>query len=240
MRLVAFLAGALATGLVLLGAHPGGRSADAGAGIEAPEIAFAKESDEQMEMRAATRSNVALRVQRFRDELRAFAADLERTGRVDRRRARELATIAVGEAYRHGIPPALVLGVMLVENAEFKSTARSSAGAVGLMQVMPSVWKEPLGPRYGWDLTDDRINIAMGVHVLAHYYQQTNRDWQRALLRYNGCVRGTRTPNCFEYPNWVRRQTERHARSLCANQGFDGCVTRRLFAEFNPSVVGSN
>ena len=32
--------------------------------------------------------------------------------------------------------------------------------------------------------------------------------WRKALLGYNGCVRGTNTRECFGYPEVVRRRVE--------------------------------
>lgn len=169
---------------------------------------------------------------RFRNDVRAFSEDLERQG-IASDRARRVAYLAVAEAYRFGIPPALVYGVLRIENATLRSNVVSSAGAVGLMQVMPSVWLSSLGPRYGYDLRDDATNIAMGVHILAHYYEASNRDWRRALLRYNGCVRGTNTPGCHRYPDRVRRIIEKEARSLCPTGSFERCVTIPLYYGFS-------
>lgn len=235
MRVLAFLLGAAVTAVVLLAVRPAPNPVLASVPLESELIEA--ETAASLPTAEGGSAPVPARAQRFRAELRAFAADIERTRKVDKARARELATVAVTEAYRHGIPPALVLGVLMVENPELKSAARSSAGATGLMQVMPNVWLDALGPRYGWDLTDDRVNIAMGVHILALYYANNDRDWRKALLRYNGCVRGTRTPNCFEYPDWVRKHTERYATNLCARTGFDGCVTQRLYREFDDRHV---
>lgn len=239
MRVLAFLGGAVLTALLLAVARLVAEatsplpSFDLSDFVDQPVDAVHADVSGSINVRSSGTAAADARTRRFRAELRAFAADLERTGKMDTRRAREIAIAAVSEAYRHGIPPALVLGVMMVENPDFLSTARSSAGAVGLMQIMPGVWLSELGPRYGWDLTDDRVNIGFGVHILAHYYHEADGDWRAALLRYNGCVRGTRTRNCFEYPNWVRRSTERYARTLCGGQGFDGCVARRLSLEFD-------
>lgn len=173
---------------------------------------------------------------RFRNDVRAFAADLERQG-IARDRARHVARLAVTEAYRFGIPPALVYGVLRIENAPLRSNAVSSAGAVGLMQVMPSVWLSSLGPRYGYDLRDDATNIAMGVHILAHYYDLSKRNWRRALLRYNGCVLGTNTPDCHKYPDRVRKVIEKEARALCSTGSFERCVTIPLYYGFSPEAL---
>lgn len=172
---------------------------------------------------------------RFEADREAFAEDLVRTGRVSAGRADSLATFAVREAYRQKVPPALVFGVLLTENATFKSHARSNVGAVGLMQIYPKYWVPTLGKRFGRDLRDDRTNLRYGVHILRHYVYGAADDAPGAvaavrtgLLRYNGCVRGTNTKGCHRYPDKVRRAVEEHARAQCATVGFAGCVEQPL------------
>lgn len=172
--------------------------------------------------------------EQFRRDLRGFAADLEATGRVSRDRARMLAYVAVSEGYRQGIPPALILGVMHIENDAFRSTAVSSAGAIGLMQVMPRIWIPALGHLYGTDLRNDATNIRMGVHVLATNAERTRGDWRTTLLRYNGCVRGTNTPDCHRYPDKVRRAVERYAPNLCPSGSFETCAAVPLWHAWQP------
>src|SRR5207237_453583 len=72
-----------------------------------------------------TSTTAALRSAKFLHDRESFAMDLLRTGHVSPRRALTLADIAVREAYTQRIPPALVLGVMLTENDELKSSATS-------------------------------------------------------------------------------------------------------------------
>jgi hypothetical protein len=126
-------------------------------------------------------------------QLHAFERDLAATGRVAPERARSLASVAVRQARAHRIPPALLLGVLLVENEPLDSRAVSSAGARGLMQVHP-LWRPVLGPRYGFDLADDSTNLAMGAHILAGLLWRARSvdDVERGLLRYNGCRRALR------------------------------------------------
>ena len=96
------------------------------------------------------------------------------------------------------IPP---LAVLLVENPALDPSARSFMGAQGLMQVMPfhrGKWP-PCEPR----LDDVESNICHGASIFASYLKQTGGDVDRALLRYNGCVHGTNTPNCHQYANHV-------------------------------------
>src|SRR4029079_18106376 len=91
------------------------------------------------------------------------------TGRLDAARADTLATVAGRAADIRRLPPALVFGVLLTENATFKSRARSNVGAVGLMQVYPKIWVPTLGKFFGRDLRDDETNLRYGVHILSHY-----------------------------------------------------------------------
>ena len=170
----------------------------------------------------------------FDTDVRAFAEDLVRTGHADQERADSLATVAVHEAYVRRVPPALVLGVMMTENDALKSNARSKVGALGLMQVMPRPWRN-LRHRFGSDLRDDRTNLKYGVFILSHVLRRPSKDgtvssdpWRVGLLRYNGCVSGTNTPNCHRYPDVVRRQVERVAKSSCAGASFGRCVAQPL------------
>ncbi len=101
------------------------------------------------------------------------------------------------ETHRSGaapLPPGLVLAVLDVES-RFDRWAVSSAGAVGLMQVMP-FWPEQLGMRRR-ELVSMEPNIRMGCAILRHYLSSEHNDVRRALGRYNGSTR-TR-----EYPDRV-------------------------------------
>jgi len=90
--------------------------------------------------------------------------------------------------------PQLVLAVIDVESA-FDPFAVSSAGAVGLMQVMP-FWPNELGLSTR-DLIDVELNVRMGTSILAYYLDRERGDYHRALGRYNGSL-GKRT-----YPDLV-------------------------------------
>ncbi|HEX6241306.1 MAG TPA: lytic transglycosylase domain-containing protein, partial [Polyangiales bacterium] len=98
------------------------------------------------------------------------------------------------EARAHELPAELVLAVIDVESA-FNIWAVSSAGAQGLMQVMP-FWPEQLGMKRH-QLMKVQPNIRMGCAILRHYYQRERKDVRRALARYNGSI-GRR-----EYPDKV-------------------------------------
>jgi soluble lytic murein transglycosylase-like protein len=186
----------------------------------------------------------ALQSATFLADRQAFADDLLRTGKVSTERAWRIADVAVREAYIRRVPPALVLGVMLTENDQLKSSARSKVGALGLMQVNPTPWKG-LARLFGANLSADSVNLKYGVFILGHLASEAGKrdpteetGWRTALLRYNGCVRGTNTPNCHSYPDVVRRNVLRSARFSCGGRSFDDCVVRPLW-ESRREVVSS-
>lgn len=180
-----------------------------------------------------------LRSPQFAVDSAAFAADLVRTGRMSQQRADSIAYYAVREAYQYGIPPAVIFGVMLTENALFISNALSNVGAVGLMQVYPKIWLKALGDKFGTDLASDSTNLKYGVYILSEYIKKrgneqtaTATEVQKGLLKYNGCVRGTNTPNCKTYPSKVKNYVEREAASLCAGKTFYQCIAKPFMDGF--------
>jgi hypothetical protein len=114
---------------------------------------------------------------------------------------RRVAVSLVREARRTQTEPRLLLAVLLVENPWIDPSKSSHVGAQGLMQVMPfhrGKWK-PCQPR----LDDVDANICHGARIFAAYLREEKGNVDRALLRYNGCVRGTNTPDCHQYANHV-------------------------------------
>jgi soluble lytic murein transglycosylase-like protein len=115
------------------------------------------------------------------------------------------------------LPPGLVLAVMDVES-RFNRWAVSSAGAVGLMQVMP-FWPEQLGmPRH--ELTQVESNLRMGCAILRFYLARERNDVRKALARYNGSV-GRR-----EYPDLVIVRWTQHWNGADDLGGRGGSVNR--------------
>jgi len=109
----------------------------------------------------------------------------------------------VKEGRRRNIESQLLVGVLLTENPWLDPRAKSPVGARGLMQVMPfhaGKW----GCRSA-DLFDVDANICHGVAVLADNLERS-RTLHQALRGYNGCVRGTNTPDCWRYPGIVRKR----------------------------------
>ena len=98
------------------------------------------------------------------------------------------------EASRANLHPELVLAVIDVES-NFDRFAISTAGAQGLMQVMPFWLKEIGQPRDS--LFNVRTNLRMGCTILKYYLEKEKGDLTRALARYNGSL------GRYKYPNKV-------------------------------------
>lgn len=118
----------------------------------------------------------------------------------DRARRRLLARIHA-EARLAGLSPEIVLAVIQVESS-FRRDAESSAGAQGLMQVMP-FWKRVIG-RSDDDLFDAATNLRYGCTILGYYLRLERGDLTRALARYNGSLGETGYPERVMHA-WQRR-----------------------------------
>ncbi len=171
----------------------------------------------------------------FERDRAAFAASLVKTGRMDQARADSISYYAVRESYLRGIPPAVVFGVMLTEDAMFVSSALSNVGAVGLMQVYPKIWLKALSKKFGTDLASDSTNLKYGIFILSQYIKSdsgkvTPGAISSGLLHYNGCVHGSNTRNCHSYPTKVKTYVEKQGSSICGGKGFYDCIAKPFIA----------
>jgi soluble lytic murein transglycosylase-like protein len=96
------------------------------------------------------------------------------------------------EATRARLTPELVLAVIEVES-NFDRYAISSAGALGLMQVMP-FWLHEIG-RPSDNLFHLPTNLRMGCTILKFYLDKERGNLTRALARYNGSLGRTVYPD---------------------------------------------
>lgn len=172
---------------------------------------------------------------KFEADRRDFATALVNTGRMTQARADSIAFYAVRESYVNGIPPAVVFGVMLTENALFVSKAMSNVGAVGLMQIYPKVWLKALSKKFGSDVASDSTNLKYGIYILKQYIKSdsgavTSQALTTGLLHYNGCVHGSNTPNCHTYPSKVKTYVEKAGTSICGDKSFYDCIAKPFIA----------
>jgi soluble lytic murein transglycosylase len=92
-------------------------------------------------------------------------------------------------AEKYGVPEELVYAVIRTES-DFDSGAVSSAGAVGLMQLMPQTFKwltdEILFEHMESGMIyDPETNIRYGTYYLSRLYDRYG-NWEVALAAYNG------------------------------------------------------
>jgi len=126
--------------------------------------------------------------------------------------ARRIAQAIVVEGGKKKIDPALLVGVVLTEDAKLDPKAKSFVGARGLMQVMPFHAGKWAGCKSA-DLFAIDSNICHGVSILADLIKRSP-SVATALQRYNGCVRGTNTPNCYTYSGKVLKFAEQAATAM--------------------------
>jgi soluble lytic murein transglycosylase-like protein len=88
------------------------------------------------------------------------------------------------ESHRAALDPSLVLGLIEVESG-FRKFAVSSAGAMGVMQVMP-FWTRVLGQGDATMLFQWQTNLRFGCVILRHYLKLEDGQLAMALGRYNG------------------------------------------------------
>jgi hypothetical protein len=141
----------------------------------------------------------------------------------DRLLVRRISRAVWRESRRQQVSPSLIAAVLLTENTTLRPQAESSVGAQGLMQVMPF----HAGARLcnSDDLVDVDSNICHGTLILARNLRATSSS-AAALLRYNGCVRGTNTPNCWRYPHTVLTRASHVRREILAGAYAAGILPR--------------
>lgn len=105
--------------------------------------------------------------------------------------AKHLTPLIIKSSRRYGLKPMLVTDIMRVESY-FNIREVSSAGAIGLMQVMPVHFKNRGIPKSKW--FDPATNIDLGCRIYAYYKREMKRRYpkldenalrHRTLVAYN-------------------------------------------------------
>jgi soluble lytic murein transglycosylase-like protein len=122
--------------------------------------------------------------------LEALASVIAREYRISRAVTRDLVGAAYREGDRHALNPLLIVAVMAVESG-FNPIARSDAGAMGLMQVIPRLHADKLPVASGASVFDPHVNIRLGASVLKECMRRGGTEIA-GLQRYNG-ARGDAT-----------------------------------------------
>ncbi len=89
-------------------------------------------------------------------------------------------SLIYNEAKKNDLPPELVAAVVKAES-RFIPTARSGAGAVGLMQIVPKTGRW-LGAR---DLTNPTQNVVAGAKYLRYLHDRFDGNTTKAIAAYN-------------------------------------------------------
>jgi soluble lytic murein transglycosylase-like protein len=113
-------------------------------------------------------------------------------------------SLIYSEAKKNNLPPELVAAVVHTES-KFKPTARSGAGAQGLMQLVPRTGRW-LGAR---NLMDPVQNVMAGTKYLKYLTERFGGDQQKAIAAYNAGEGNVRrfggVPPFRETRNYVRK-----------------------------------
>lgn len=155
----------------------------------APVAAGPQREAPDPELRAVLMTAVEIS-ESFDDRYEAEVWLTDMSGRLARRIPDPVQRIALlryvhREATRARLAPELVLAVIEVES-NFDRYAISSAGALGLMQVMP-FWLHEIG-RPSDNLFHMPTNLRMGCTILKYYLDKERGNLTRALARYNGSL----------------------------------------------------
>ena len=108
--------------------------------------------------------------------------------------------------YKH-ISVEMVMGLIRRESA-FIEKAKSSAGALGLMQLMPATARTMLrdlrlGQKSAWSILSPQTNIRLGTAYLARLYKRYNYNLMETLCAYNA--------GGVPLRRWQKAQKNRHA-----------------------------
>ena len=129
--------------------------------------------------------------------------------RIARGESTTIAHAVLDAANRFAMSPVLLLGVIATESG-FNRRAVSSAGAQGLMQVLPSAHPQLVSG--GKDLSDPVVNVTIGSSILRGYLDAAGGNVDSALSRYSGGGKG-----------YARRVALQMQQFSCFSQG-DKCV----------------
>ncbi len=96
----------------------------------------------------------------------------------------DLAALIYDIALHEGIDPELAFRVVHAES-RFNPRAISSAGALGLVQVMPNTARMFVPDLTNDELFDAELNLRIGFRFLRHMLERYSGDLSLALLAYN-------------------------------------------------------
>lgn len=113
--------------------------------------------------------------------------------RVSPGKIREIVDAAHDVGTRYKIDPIMLLAITDVES-NFDPKARSSAGAIGLTQIMPNVHVKKISQmtRAGRNILDPGTSLELGAQVYSEYRTLHRGNEIRALQQYNGSLKDSK------------------------------------------------
>ena len=129
---------------------------------------------------------------------------ISRKYRVSNEAMREIVEVSFSAGDKFEVDPYVILAVIAIESS-FNPLAESSAGALGLMQVMPLIHRKKFEKYGGFDKSlDVKVNVHVGTEILKNFYLRYG-NYQRALLAYVGVSQSSNS----SYPKKVLRLRDR-------------------------------
>ena len=129
---------------------------------------------------------------------------ISRKYKVSNEAVREIVEISFSAGGDFEVDPYVVIAVIAIESS-FNPLAESSAGALGLMQVMPLIHRKKFEKYGGFDKSlDVKVNVYVGTEILKNFYLRYG-NYQRALLAYVGVSQNSNS----SYPKKVLRLRDR-------------------------------
>ena len=129
---------------------------------------------------------------------------ISRKYRVSNEAIREIVDISFTAGEKFEVDPYVIIAVIAIESS-FNPLAESSAGALGLMQVMPLIHRKKFEKFGGFGTSlDVKVNVYVGTEILKNYYLRYG-NYQRALLAYLGVSQNSNS----RYPKKVLRLRDR-------------------------------
>lgn len=131
-----------------------------------------------------------------------LANGIQKAYSVDANTAQRVAPLIIQSASQNNVDPLLMAAVIRQESS-YRNYAVSSAGAVGLTQVIPRYWQQTCPG----DLFQENININCGSYILAKYNQSAG-SWKKALAYYNV------GPTGYNTNRQMKKQGKRYAKQV--------------------------
>ena len=129
---------------------------------------------------------------------------ISRKYKVSNEAVREIVEISFSAGSDFEVDPYVIIAVIAIESS-FNPLAESSAGALGLMQVMPLIHRKKFEKYGGFDKSlDVKVNVYVGTEILKNFYLRYG-NYQRALLAYLGVSQNSSS----RYPKKVLRLRDR-------------------------------